>query len=224
MSKDAEVKEIVPYQVEVKRSFLGISKGTIMTYNNTTNTYIRYDGVFDTGDDFEYDEENYVELSKDIVTKQLGKYFEVKQLTPPPQKEKSKELTKELHNKILDDLKEDDKTEEAVDNGFNELLDMSDLDDEVSMKDKSKGLGETVKTNIKEPEEPIKYEGDLKMKCSVCGHVSTIAHVNEDIAIFMPINKDASASFVCPECNTHLDLFYDNLVPKDESNESTEKS
>jgi len=232
-SKEKVLKQTIPYQVVVKRSFLGIPKGTVMTFNEVTGTYIRYDGVFETGENFEYDAEHYVELSKDIVINQIDKYFDVKILTKPKIVNKSEKpkISKEFHDKVVEELNKEKEAEEALEDGFKELLDDLDFNDEVRMEE-SGDLDKTVEQGGEESPEPIKevgdpaptqYEGDLVMKCSVCGHVSTISHINEDIAIFMPLNKDAKASFVCPNCGTQLDLYYDNLTPKITDDESPEK-
>ena len=189
-------------QVEVKRSFLGIPRGTVLTYLPVEDKYVKFDESVDVGEGEVAQAKEYIGVSRSLVEDNMGKYFTI-----------HTDTMAEVGRAVSKDLAEEAEVAEVIEKAYDTMLTeeyVEELDEAAEAESNAGDIMEEVDSpgsDEAQPEQP-KASADLMLHCSVCGHDTKIADVDEDIAIYMPLTEDARASFVCPNCGTKLDVYY----------------
>ena len=211
--------------VRVIKPFLGLKKGTLLYLNPKDNTYSHDYNFESVGDDEYRRAENFIEISATMVEQNIGKYFAwlgVDEQTKQKEMDKEKNVAAEVSKAVREDIKlanvaeavsAELQAEAELDAALEEVL----AEEQIAEADEKNEPQSDAPVNENEPggsdkaEAQPKRSADLMLHCSVCGTDSKIATVDDDIAIYMPLDKDAKATFVCPKCGATLEVFYDNI-------------
>lgn len=179
--------------VEVIKSFLGIKKGTILTFDYFNGKYQSIEKEEEIGDYFEYYSGNAVSLDPSIVERNLDKYFVIY--------ERPEESIEETVEEVVNES-----NEELVNSRPYEIE--SESTDEVEL-NKEEELKVPETATVLKPFE-------LVFDCGLCHYTTKIADIK--YGLFFPATPETSMTLKCENCGISTVISYIN--PNETTKES----